>query len=211
MLTACLSLVLLIVVAHAPLHRLSPRVGWLTTHMNERILLRVTEIQENRDQEQSPQDDAVPATDVGLSPHDLPEPIGVNDTGDIDDASVQRPELTKLGGREILNFAQYRPRIMGGLGNYYLNIDYPEEAREAGIQGRLLLSFVVETTGRATEIRVEESLHPLCDSAAVAALERSRFIAGMQDGRKVPVRMRLPVLFQLVDVPDEPVLADSQK
>lgn len=116
----------------------------------------------------------------------------------------------KVRSREVLNFAEQQPEIVGGISSYYLNIDYPEAAREAGIQGRLLLTFVVEPTGRASNIRIEQSLHPLCDSAAIAALERSRFIAGRQDGKKVPVRMRLPVRFRLIDMTEEPVLTQSQ-
>jgi hypothetical protein len=44
---------------------------------------------------------------------------------------------------------------------------------------------------------VVESLHPLCDSAAVDALQSVRFHPGTRDGEVVPVRMSLPVRFQL--------------
>jgi periplasmic protein TonB len=110
-------------------------------------------------------------------------------------------EARRIDLHRVLNFAEEQPQLIGGLAGYYLNIEYPEEAREAGIQGRLLLSFVVERDGRTTDIRVEQSLHPLCDSAAVVALRRSRFVAGRQNGESVRVRMRLPVRFMLLDEP----------
>ncbi|GIV61190.1 MAG: cell envelope biogenesis protein TonB [Rhodothermaceae bacterium] len=101
--------------------------------------------------------------------------------------------------RMVVAFADEMPTIRGGLGAYYINIEYPPEAIAAGIQGRLVLDFVVETDGRPTEIKVIQSLHPLCDSAAVRALRQTRFVPGRQNGKLVPVRMRLPVTFRLID------------
>ncbi len=90
------------------------------------------------------------------------------------------------------------PAIRGGLGAYYINIEYPAEAVRQGIEGRLMLKFVVDTEGRPTNISVLTSLHPLCDSAAVRALRETTFVPGRQNGMKVPVRMHLPVRFRLV-------------
>ena len=63
----------------------------------------------------------------------------------------------------------------------------------------VVLAFVVELDGSLSELEVLQSLHPLCDSAAVNALRKTRFIPGRQNGRVVRVRMRLPVRFRLVD------------
>ena len=98
----------------------------------------------------------------------------------------------------VYEFAQDPPSIRGGLGAYYINIEYPPEAVEQEIEGRLVLRFVVGTDGRARDILVTESLHPLCDSAAVRALRQTTFAPGRQDGKKVSVRMQLPVRFRLV-------------
>jgi protein TonB len=89
---------------------------------------------------------------------------------------------------------------MGGAGSFYLSIDYPEEARRRGIQGRVILDFIVNAQGRTQDVRVLQSLHPLCDSSAVAALKRTRFVPGKRNGEAIPVRMRLPVRFQLVNL-----------
>lgn len=101
----------------------------------------------------------------------------------------------------ILNYVEVMPEIDGGIRSYYLNIEYPEEARRAGIEGQLLLSFVVEPDGQVSSIRVNRSLHPLCDSAAVQALRRTRFAPGRHDGVVRRVRMHLPVRFELIDAP----------
>ncbi len=108
-------------------------------------------------------------------------------------------ETRRMQARQtIYDHVESPPAIRGGLGAYYINIEYPPEAVERGIEGRLMLRFVVDTEGRATDIVVYKSLHPLCDSAAVHALRETRFVPGKQNGKKVPVRMHLPVRFRLV-------------
>lgn len=118
-------------------------------------------------------------------PEDLPAPI---------------PPVTKMQLRKaVVDYAEQQPRIVGGLGAYYIHIQYPEEAIRRGIEGRMMLSFVVNTDGTPSDIEVLRSLHPMCDSAAVQALRQTRFVPGKQNGETVRVRMRLPVRFQLVD------------
>lgn len=105
---------------------------------------------------------------------------------------------SRLVKQMALRSTANEPHIIGGVGTYYLNIQYPEEAIRDGIEGRLELDFVVNEDGTASQIRVITSLHPLCDSAAVRALRETKFVPGRQNGEKVSVRMRLPVHFKLV-------------
>lgn len=137
-----------------------------------------------------------------------------NEDGDGDgepgDRRQRERPLNRLDTHNMLTIADDQPRFVGGIGRYYLNIDYPDEAREAGVQGRLVLRFTVGVDGLAHDIVVEESLHPLCDSSAVAALERSHFIPGQVDGERVPIRLRLPVRFQLVEVASNQLLTESK-
>jgi protein TonB len=94
-----------------------------------------------------------------------------------------------------------KPRVVGGIGGMYLKIGYPKAARRDSIEGRLLLHFVVEKDGATSRVRVAESLHPQCDSAAVRAVKRTRFVPGRRGGQAVRVAMHLPVQFKLVDAP----------
>ena len=127
-----------------------------------------------------------------------PDPSDASGGADSEDAS--RMDALRMRVKEtIYEHVDSPPEIRGGLGAYYINIRYPEEAVREGIEGRLMLRFVVDTEGRPTEISVRKSLHPLCDSAAVQALRVTRFVAGSQNGTKVPVRMHLPVRFKLVE------------
>ncbi len=209
MLTTCASLLLMVAITKIPLEKWSPRIGWFSTLPLDRIQLSVQEYHEFGDEGETVEAHATPTIDSGLFPG-AKSSGSESQPGTSAEESPPSPPIARVDSREVLNFAQQQPKVMGGIGNFYLNIDYPEEAREAGIQGRVLLTFVVEPTGRPTEIAVEQSLHPSCDSAAVAALEKSRFVAAEHNGRKVAVRMRLPVLFQLIDHSDEPILSSSQ-
>ena len=109
----------------------------------------------------------------------------------------------------VLNYAELMPAIPGGIGAYYVHIEYPQEAIEQGIEGQLQLTFTVNTDGSTSHIQVTQPLHPLCDSAAVQALRRTAFIPGQHDGRSVRVRMRLPVRFQLIEPPSKPKLSSE--
>jgi protein TonB len=118
---------------------------------------------------------------------------------DMDPAGAPDSALVALEARNaVLEFSEQMPEIEGGVGAYYLNIRYPKAAIEAGVHGRLILSFVVERDGRPSQIEVLQSLHPLCDSSAVRALRQTRFVPGHQNGEPVRVRMRLPVHFKIV-------------
>ena len=121
-----------------------------------------------------------------VSSEDKPEPI---------------PDLAKLERLDtspVLEFVDQSPTIIGGLSSLYLNIDYPLAARDKGIQGLTVLMFIVEKDGSTSGIEVIKSLHPACDSAAVAAVSRTMFKPGVQDGKEVRVKMRLPIRFKLV-------------
>ncbi len=114
-------------------------------------------------------------------------------------------EPARMATRQlVLDFSEEMPEIVGGLTAYYINIEYPEAAARAGIEGRLVLDFIVEPNGRPAEIQIMQGLHPLCDSAAVRALRATHFMPGRQNGEVVRVRMRLPVRFQLVGRPSSP-------
>ncbi len=99
-------------------------------------------------------------------------------------------EIFELSGRE--------PSISGGLGSLYMRVDYPVAARQQGIDGRVILTFVVDEDGYPHQVEVTQSAHPLLDSAAVRAVRRTVFVPGRHNGKPVSVRMRLPIRFQLV-------------
>ncbi len=102
----------------------------------------------------------------------------------------------------VLDHAEIMPQMRGGLGAYYILIEYPKEAINLGIQGRLTLTFTVNQDGTTSDIIVSQPLHSLLDSAAVQALRKTRFVPGQHLGESARIRMRLPVRFELVNSVD---------
>ncbi|MBX2819963.1 MAG: energy transducer TonB [Rhodothermaceae bacterium] len=132
---------------------------------------------------------------------EIEEEEGTKDASLIEDEPEPIPDLTKIeriDSSPVLEFVDQSPSIIGGLSSLYLNIDYPLEARDQGIQGLTILMFIVEKDGSTSDIEVIKSLHPACDSAAVAAVSQTLFKPGVQDGKEVRVKMRLPIRFKLV-------------
>jgi periplasmic protein TonB len=205
MISLAVTLILMIGVVHIPASFELGRIGWImqpTPIAPLEIMQPVVATHEGLITRS-------PITDAGLREDASPQDDQEIEEVMAEEVASELPrsaDSRRLDSHRILSFADEQPQIVGGLAGYYLNIEYPEAAREAGVQGRLLLSFVVERDGRVTDIRVDSGLHPLCDSAAVQALRRSRFIAGRQNGETVRVRMRLPVRFMLLDEPPPPTV-----
>ena len=87
------------------------------------------------------------------------------------------------------------------------NIRYPEEAHKAGIQGRVVATFVVEKDGSISNAKVMRSIDPLLDAEALRVINSMpNWIPGKQDGKPVAVKYTVPVSFKLdgpTKIPEE--------
>jgi len=80
----------------------------------------------------------------------------------------------------------------------YSNINYPDEAKEKSIQGRVILRFAVMSTGKVGRVSVLKSVNPLLDEEAKRVVESlPDFVPGRQGGKPVNVWYSVPVTFQL--------------
>lgn len=78
------------------------------------------------------------------------------------------------------------------------NVNYPEQARKDSIEGRVVLSFVVETDGSITEPTVVRSLHPLLDAEALRVIKlMPKWEPGYQGDSLVRVKYNLPFTFKM--------------
>ena len=75
--------------------------------------------------------------------------------------------------------------------------DYTDDARNAKIQGTVVLSVIVDTLGRAQKIRVTKSLDKGMDQQAIAAIEKWHFAPGIKDGKPVRAAATIEVNFHL--------------
>ena len=75
---------------------------------------------------------------------------------------------------------------------------YTEEARNAKIQGTVVVTVDISPEGRATNIEVMRSLEPALDMKAIEAVKQWQFKPGMKDGVPVTVRANIEVNFRLM-------------
>ena len=98
---------------------------------------------------------------------------------------------------EVHGLAEEPPVLIGGLVGLQARVVYPDEARRKGIQGRVIVQFVVDEEGRVVDETVVASPHPLLARAALDAVRGSAFEPARIDGRPVRVQFSVPVTFAL--------------
>ena len=103
---------------------------------------------------------------------------------------------------EILVTAEKMPEFPGGNGALlqYLNknIKYPVVPQEQGIQGRVIIQFVVDKDGTITDPVVVRSVDPYLDKEALRVIKAMpKWKPGIQGARSVRVKYTVPVTFRL--------------
>ena len=80
----------------------------------------------------------------------------------------------------------------------YQYLKYPEEALAEGIQGRVMVDFIIDKDGKVTDVRVVKGVSPSLDAEAVKVVSASpKWKPGRYAGEKVRVAMNIPVEFRL--------------
>jgi len=78
------------------------------------------------------------------------------------------------------------------------NVKYPEAAKKAGIQGKVLVTFNVTKTGKIEEIRITQKVNELLDKEALRVVSAMpNWIPGVNKGAPVDVEITLPIAFKL--------------
>ena len=98
---------------------------------------------------------------------------------------------------------EVKPQFNGGDANVFSkwvnsHLEYPEEAKELCITGRVTLQFTIKADGRVTNVRVLQGLEESLDKEAVRVVSMSpKWSPGRIKGRAVDVTFTFPVIFQL--------------
>jgi protein TonB len=104
---------------------------------------------------------------------------------------------------EVIPFAivEEKPKFQGGDQNdftkwVFSHIEYPEIAKENGVQGRVTLQFTVDTDGSVKNVSVLRGVDASLDKEAVRVVQSSpRWTPGRQRNKNVKVRYTFPVIF----------------
>lgn len=117
--------------------------------------------------------------------------------------AIAQPEPPKQEEEnKVFDVVEQMPSFPGGNSALmeYLgkNVKYPVVAQENGVQGRVVVSFVVERDGSVTDVKVAKSVDPSLDREAARVVgSMPRWIPGKQNGSAVRVKYNVPVAFRL--------------
>lgn len=118
--------------------------------------------------------------------------LGTGDTNGTDTGTSSEPFLRV---EQMPEFEGGMAKLMDFLGK---NIHYPGPAQRNGIEGTVVASFVIMPNGEVADITIIKGLGYGTEEEAMRVLKKMpRWKPGVQNGRKVPVRMTLPIRLEL--------------
>ena len=134
-----------------------------------------------------------------------------------EDDWVEILEVTEPDENSIFQVVETQPEFPGGMAELmkYLqkNIRYPKVCKEQGLQGRVIVQFVVNADSTITDVNVVKPVNPYLDQEALRVVKAMpKWKPGKQRGEPVRVRFTLPVTFRLPadTVKVDAVSADKQ-
>ncbi|HKL19876.1 MAG TPA: energy transducer TonB [Halalkalibaculum sp.] len=89
------------------------------------------------------------------------------------------------------------PKLIGGIESIQSHIRYPEKAVLAGIDGLVIIQFIVNKEGEVESPKVIRSVGAGCDEEAIRVVRLAKFKPGKQRGQAVRVQFSVPVFFKL--------------
>ena len=89
------------------------------------------------------------------------------------------------------------PEPIGGIETMIKNVVYPVSAKEAGIQGKVLVKTIIDEKGNVVETEVVKSVNVDCDKAAMDAIKKTKFTPGIKDNKPVKAVVVIPIMFKL--------------
>ncbi len=93
-----------------------------------------------------------------------------------------------------LVFIRERPELIGSRRRLLREVKYPESARNAGIEGQVVVQFTVDEEGNARNAVILEGIGGGCDEEAIRVItEHARFKPGISGEVAVPVKMSMPI------------------
>ena len=119
-----------------------------------------------------------------------------------EDIAAPEPPKHVVEETKIFTVVEQKPMYPGGdaalMGYLRDNIKYPTVAAENGVQGRVVVGFVVERDGSITDVNILRGVDPSLDREAMRVVKSMpRWNPGKQNGSAVRVKYQVPVSFRL--------------
>lgn len=76
-------------------------------------------------------------------------------------------------------------------------VEYPEVAKRAGLEGKVLLSALIDTSGKVIKVLIDKSDYPVFEESARNAVMKAKFTPARQNGKHVKLWYTLPIVYKL--------------
>ncbi len=151
-------------------------------------------------QEEKPPPPPRPQVPVEVPNDEIIEDQNINLDAEIsmdDPLEMPPPPEEEEDEEEFFVAVEDMPKMKGGQEWLYNNLEYPERARKAGVDGRVIIQFRVDKKGQVKNLKVLRGIGGGCDEAAMEVLKKAEFTPGRQRGRPVEVQMSQAIFFRL--------------
>lgn len=123
-------------------------------------------------------------------------------TPDASDTATETVAPAPMPTDSVYEVAEVMPEFPGGTQALFefisKNLEYPQNAIDGQIEGRVIVQFVVDKAGKVDNIQVVRSIDKMLDQAAIDVVRAlPAWKPGMQNGKPVNVRYTLPIAFKL--------------
>lgn len=107
------------------------------------------------------------------------------------------PPPRDFSSGEYFTVVDEMPSVIGGIEAVKKQIKYPEDARKAGIKGKVFVKVFVDEKGEIVSSEILKGTGSSLDTAALNAVRRVKFTPGMQKGKPLKTQVVIPVVFEL--------------
>lgn len=129
----------------------------------------------------------------------------VNPTNEKDNITILRAvgdDSTVSNKEKVYQVVEQQPSFPGGREELFkylaYNVKYPIDAAEKKIEGRVLVTFVVEHDGSISNVNVANSVYPSLDKESIRVVSgMPKWIPGKANGKTVRVKYTIPITFRL--------------
>lgn len=118
----------------------------------------------------------------------------------VDTANKAEPNMSELGSNNIYTTVDTKPEYTGNLSqDLSKNLKYPTEAKKNDIQGRVIVSFVVEKDGSITNVQyISKKIGYGLEEEAIRVVKSlKKFKPAYSKGKAVRANFKLPITFRL--------------
>ena len=100
--------------------------------------------------------------------------------------------------QEVYEIVEQMPELIGGISGLHSKVNYPEIARKAHVEGRVIVQVIVDENGNVRDAEIVRRAGAGLDEEAIRVIsEHAEFTPARQDGKPVAVKVSLPITFTL--------------